>query len=294
MHNVFELYGYFKTKSTHNGIIRCMLKKFYKKYRYSVILLRELVIVDFKMRYQGSALGYLWSLLRPLFLFVILYVVFVYFLRIGSNIPHWPVALLLGTVVWNFFMEITKQGLKSIVGSSGIIRKINFPKYVILLATSFSALINLAINLIVIVIFALINHIEFSWSSLLIIPLIFEVFIFGLGLAFILATINVKYRDVGYIWEIVSQALFYGSAVMYPISRILAKGHHVVEILLLNPVAQAIQDARHFAVSKDLMTLHTLTDNIFVIIAPFAITIIVFTIGAVYFRKRSPYFAEEV
>ena len=101
-----------------------MYKKIYKKYHYSLILLRELVITEFKLRYQGSILGYLWSLLRPLFLFVILYVVFVFFLRIGSDIPYWPVALLLGIVVWNFFAEVTNNGVTSIVNRGDVIRKI--------------------------------------------------------------------------------------------------------------------------------------------------------------------------
>ncbi|MGK2896606.1 MAG: ABC transporter permease, partial [Candidatus Saccharimonadales bacterium] len=120
-----------------------MSSKLYQRYRYSLILLKELVITEFKLRYQGSVLGYLWSLLKPLFLFTILYFVFVFFLRVGSDIPHWPVALLLGIVLWNFFGEITNNGLGSIVGRGDVIRKINFPKYVIVLASSISAFINL-------------------------------------------------------------------------------------------------------------------------------------------------------
>lgn len=271
-----------------------MQSKLFKKYRYSLILLRELVITDFKLRYQGSVLGYLWALLRPLFLFVIMYVVFVYVLRIGAGIPHWPVALLLGIVMWNFFGEITKQGLKSIVSSGGIIRKINFPKYVIVVATSISAIINLLINLAVVLVFAFINHVEFTWWALLIPVFILELYIFALGLAFLLGTINVRYRDVDYIWEIVSQALFYGSAIMFPMTRVIEKSYDLAIIFLFNPLAQAIQDARHFGITDSLPTLQTLTDNIFLIVIPFVVAVLTFVVGAAYFRKRSPYFAEEV
>lgn len=101
-----------------------MVNTFFQKYHYSLILLRELVITEFKLRYQGSVLGYLWSLLRPLFLFAILYVVFVHFLRIGGDIPHWPVAMLIGIVLWNFFSEVTNNGVTSIVNRGDVIRKI--------------------------------------------------------------------------------------------------------------------------------------------------------------------------
>ncbi|QQG50888.1 MAG: ABC transporter permease [Candidatus Saccharibacteria bacterium] len=268
-----------------------MTKKLFDKYRYSAILLRELVITDFKLRYQGSALGYLWSLLRPLFLFVILYVVFVYFLKIGGDIPHWPVAMLLGIVMWNFFAEVTNQGLKSVVGSGGIIRKINFPKYVILFATSLSAFINLIINLLVVGVFMLINGVEFSWTMLYAPVFILEIFIFGLGLAFILSTIYVKFRDVNYIWEIVMQALFYGSAVLFPVVKVLEMNATAGHVLLLNPAAQAIQDARE-AVIPALSA--GVSSSIFMTLVPLGISIVTIVFGAWLFKKRSPRFAEDI
>lgn len=269
-------------------------KKLAEKYRYSVILLRELVLTDFKLRYQGSVLGYLWALLRPLFLFAILYVFFVEILHIGKEIEHWGVALLLGIVIWNFFSEVVNQGLKSIVNSGGIIRKINFPKYIIVVSTSLSAVINLVINLLVVGVFAAFDGVALSWGMLLIPVFILEVYVFAIGLAFLLAAINVKFRDIGYIWEVVSQALFYGSAIMFPINRVLNMSHDVAILLLINPLAQAIQDARYFGVTDGVQTVHTLTDNLMVIIAPFIIALTVFIIGATYFRRRSPYFAEEI
>lgn len=282
------------TTSCFFGTIDTMYEKLYKKYRYSAILLRELVITDFKLRYQGSVLGYLWALLRPLFLFVIMYVVFVYVLKVGAGIPHWPVALLLGIVLWNFFSEITKQGLKSVVSSGGIIRKINFPKYIIVVSTSLSAIINLLINLVVVAVFAVVSHVEPTWGMLLLPLFILELYVFALGIAFILGTVNVKFRDVGYIWEVVSQALFYGSAIMFPVTRIIDKSHDLAIIFLMNPLALTISDARHFAVTHALPTIHVLTDNILIIMIPHVVAILTLVIGAFYFRKRSPYFAEEI
>jgi ABC-2 type transport system permease protein len=271
-----------------------MQNKFYTKYRYSLILLRELVITDFKLRYQGSALGYLWALLRPLFLFAILYVFFVKILKIGAEIENWGIALLLGIVMWNFFLEVVGQGLKSIVNSGGIIRKINFPKYIIVVSTSLSAFINLSINLIVVLVFAIFTGVELTWGAALIPLFLVEIYLFALGLAFFLGAVNVKFRDVGYIWEVVSQALFYGSAIMFPLNRVLAISHEAALFLVINPLAQAIQDARFYGITNGVDTAHTITDNMFIIFAPVVIALLTFGIGAFYFKMRSPYFAEEV
>jgi ABC-2 type transport system permease protein len=272
-----------------------MKSKYVQKYRYSLILLKELVITEFKLRYQGSFLGYLWSLLRPLFLFVILYFVFVYFLRIGNDIPHWPVAMLLGIVLWNFFSEVTNNGLTSIVSRGDVIRKINFPKYVILLAGSVSALINLLLNLVVIAVFMWINQVDLSWSALLSPLYILEIFVFALGIAFILSAIFVKLRDMNYIWEIIMQALFYASAVIYPIAMVMEKSVTIAQLILLNPVAQAIQDVRRSLVNETTPTLLSISGgNVWIALIPVGIVIAVFVIGAWYFKKQSPTFAENV
>lgn len=177
-----------------------MFAKLYKKYRYSLILLRELVITDFKLRYQGSVLGYLWSLLRPLFLFVILYVVFVYFLKIGQGVPHWPVAMLFGIVLWNFFAEVTNNGLKAIVSRSGLIRKINFPKYIVIVAGTISAMINLILNMVIVIVFMIVDGVDPSWMMAMTPLYVIQIFVLGLGIAFALSAIYVKLRDVQYIW----------------------------------------------------------------------------------------------
>jgi ABC-2 type transport system permease protein len=272
-----------------------MRTELFEKYRYSLILLRELVITEFKLRYQGSVLGYLWSVLKPLFLFVILYFVFVYFLRIGSDIPHWPVALLLGIVLWNFFAEVTNNGVESIVQRGDVIRKINFPKYVIVVAGSISAFINLLINLLVIAVFMIVSGVDLSWSAFVSPLYILEIFVLALGLSFLLSAIFVKIRDINYIWEIIMQGLFYASAVIYPISMVLERGQTLATVLLLNPIAQSIQEVRHNLISDVNPTLYTISDgNLILSLIPIFIVIILFIVGALYFKRRSPFFAEDV
>src|SRR5665213_4417064 len=146
-------------------------------------LVSELVRTDFKLRYQGSVLGYAWSLLRPLLLFIILYLVFVKFLKIGAGVPHYPVYLLLGIVLWSFFVEVTSQGLGSIVGRGDLIRKIRIPRWIIVISSSLSAVINLLLNLVIITIFMIIGHIEPS-SIVILLPLLLgEVYLFALGIS---------------------------------------------------------------------------------------------------------------
>jgi ABC-2 type transport system permease protein len=264
------------------------------RYRYPLILLRQLVIADFKLRYQGSVLGYLWSLLRPLFMFATLYVVFVKFLPIGDDFPHYSVYLLTGIVLWNFFIEITTGNVTAIVSGGDLLRKINFPKYIIVLAGAMSALINLSFNLIVIGIFMYFNKVDIGPDIVLVPLLIFEIFIFGLGVAFFLSALFVRFRDVSYIWEVITQALFYATPILYPLQRIDERYPQFAKLLLLNPIGQAIQDIRHAMITPETLTIWNLTSHIWLALIPLGIVILTCAISFTYFKRRSPYFAEEV
>lgn len=174
-------------------------------------LLAELVRTDFKLRYQGSLLGYAWSLLKPLLLFVILYVVFVYFLKIGRDIEHFPVYLLLGIVLWNFFTEMTVQSLGSIVGRGDLIRKIRIPRWMIVFSSSISATINLLLSLVVVGIFMAVNQVPIHASILMVPVYLVMIYFLALGCSLFLAAAYVKFRDLSYIWEVILQAGFYAT-----------------------------------------------------------------------------------
>lgn len=255
-------------------------------------LLSELVRTDFKLRYQNSALGYAWSLLRPLLLFVILYVVFVKFLKIGDSIPHYPVYLLFGIVLWNFFNEMTAQSLGSIVGRGDLIRKIRIPRWIIVLSSSISALINLLLNLVIITIFVLINHVDITVSILWLPLILLEIYVFALGLSLFLSAAFVKYRDVSYIWEVILQAGFYLTPILYPMSLITSQT--LQKILFLNPVAQAIQDARYALVTTSTLTISQAYNGGWYRFLPLIIVALTLIVGVAYFRKESKYFAENI
>ena len=262
--------------------------------RKNRILFLELSKTDFKLRYQGSILGYMWAIIRPLLMFGILYVVFAKFLRFGVEIPNYPVYLLVGTVLWNFFTECTNQGIQSLVIRSDLMRKISFDRAVIVISATTTALINLAINLVVILIFAFISNITPSLTWLLLPFLIIELYLLSLGLSFLLGSINVKFRDIGSIWEVLTQALFYATPIIYPLAIVSAHNLVAAKILMLNPVAQIIQDVRFCFVSNETMTGWNLLENPILKILPIIIVSGIFLIGIIVFRKRAKYFAEEI
>jgi ABC-2 type transport system permease protein len=162
------------------------------------------------------------------------------------------------------------------------------------LASSISAFINLLLNFIIIIVFMIISGVEFHASSLLVIWYVVQLFIFGVGLAFILSSLFVKLRDMNYIWEIITQALFYGSAIIYPIATIIGQHEKLGQILLLNPIAEAIQGARHTLINEANPTIASYTGNGWLTLIPLGIIIVVFVFGAWYFKKQSPYFAENI
>lgn len=255
-------------------------------------LLSELVRTDFKLRYQGSVLGYTWSLLRPLFMFLIVYIVFAKFLRVGDAVPHYPIYLLLGIVLWQFFADMTSQSLGSVVERGDLIRKIRIPRWMIVISSSVSALINLGLNLIVVAVFMILNKVTIGVSAVWFPISLIEIYILGLGVSLILATAFVKYRDVSFIWEVFLQAGFYVTPILYPLTVITSIS--IQRLMLLNPMAQAIQDARNVLVTDQTITVAEAWGSSWARLIPVVISLIILIIGVLYFKKEAKYFAENL
>lgn len=256
------------------------------------ILLRELVKTDFKLRYQGSVIGYVWSILKPLMLFAVMYVVFIYFLRFGADVPHFAVALLLGMVLWSFFTETTNLGLMSIVARGDLLRKLSFPTEIIVVSISLNALINLVISLVIVFIFGLINHVDISKFAFFAPLLLVELYAFSLGVAFILATIYVRFRDIAPIWEVFLQVGMYITPIIYPVTLVMEKSTFFAKLLLLNPMAQIIQDMRYLLTSKVNITVWQLINHKSVVLIPYILPFVVLIIGYLIFKRHSKKFAE--
>lgn len=254
-------------------------------------LLSELVRTDFKLRYQNSVLGYSWSLLRPLLLFVILYVVFVNVLKF-DEVEHYPVYLLLGIVLWNFFAEMTSQSLSSIVGRGDLIRKIRIPRWIIIVSSSISALINLCLTMSVVAVFLVLNHVDIHRTILWLPLILIQIYVLALGLSLILSALFVKYRDMSYIWEVTLQGFFYLTPIIYPLQKITHLSYQ--KFIMLNPMAEAIQDARYAVVTHQTITVDTVYAQWWVRFIPYIITVAILVFGVLFFKHESEYFAENI
>ena len=272
-----------------------MLIKLKERYRYSFIVLKEMVRTDFKLRYQGSFLGIAWSVLKPLMLFCVMYVVFVKFLKFTDGTPTFPLVLLLGISLWNFFAEATNMGLTAIVGRGDILRKIHFPNYIIVVSATVGALISLAINMCVVLVFCIFNQVHSTWNVLWL-PLNFiEFYALALGTALLLAALNVYFRDMQHIWEVLMQVFFYATPIIYPLSLVTEKTNNPIfaKIMLLSPPAQIIQDIRHNFIAPDTTpTVWKEISNWGIRLIPVALTFFILWLGIHIFRKYSQKFAE--
>ena len=278
-----------------------MFEKLKERYHESFIILKELVKTDFLLRYQGSFLGIAWSVLKPLMLFCVMYVVFVKFLRFSDGTDTFPLVLLLGISMWNFFTESTSMGLSSIISRGDLLRKVNFPKYIIVVSATINALICMLINLGVVVVACILSGVQFT-ANVLWLPLnLAQLYLLSLGVALLLSTLNVYFRDAQHIWEVVLQGLFYATPIIYPLSMVEQKlaevapgaGLLVEKLMLLNPAAQIIQDIRHNLIAPATTPIiWELSGNIFFQMIPVVLTFVLLFWGIRVFKKHSPKFAE--
>ena len=276
-----------------------MIEKLKKRYHYSLVVLRELVRTDFKLRYQGSFLGIAWSVLKPLMLFCVMYVVFAKFLRMSDGTPTYPVVLLLGISTWQFVEEATSVGLRSVVDRGDLLRKIHFPNYIVVVSSTIGALISYAINLVVVLIFAIINRVHFTWRVILL-PLNFiELYVLSLGIALLLSSMYVYFRDIAHLWDVLKQVLFYAMPVIYPLSMVMDNqslqpyGQRIAQIQLLNPIAQTVQDIRHNLIAPATQpTIWTLSSHKAAGLIPIALALFILWLGVYVFRKNNRKFAE--
>jgi ABC-2 type transport system permease protein len=256
-------------------------------------LVRELAITQFKLKYTGSALGYVWSLVKPLMLFGIMYLVFSVLLKAGGSDQDFPVELLFGIVLWTFFIESTTLAMNAIAGASDLIRKAYFPRWILVVSSTASALLTFAINtLLVVVVTLLLGKLHPSWSSL-VAPLYYiELVALVLGVSLLLSALFVFFRDLGHIWEILSLVLFYGSAVVFPFARIPGS---LRDVAGLNPIAQIVQDVRHVVVNPGNPRIPSMATAIGTLeVVPILITIAILVIGFAVFNRLTPKFAENL
>lgn len=252
-------------------------------------LTRELAITGFKMKYQGSVFGYLWSLVKPLFLFLILYIVFNNVFKIGSAVPYYPIYLLLGITLFQFFIETTSMCMASIVGNGDLIRKVYFPRIILPIAISLTSFITLILNLLVVTGFALFSKVPFTINVLLLPIYLLELYIITIAVSLFLSAVFVKFRDIGPIWEVVTQGLFYATPILYPLSLVPER---FWKIIMINPLAQVIQGARSAIIPGEIVTVGSILGKYSVI--PILLVFGFLGVSYIVFQKMAVKFAEEV
>jgi len=249
-------------------------------------LIWALAKTDFKLRYHGSVLGYLWAILKPLLMFSILNFVFSsLFNSRGNGIPHYSLQLLIGIIVFNFFYEGTMAGMSSLLSKSQLVTKIYVPRWTIIIASTINSALIFLMNILVIVIFFAAYRFMPSFESILLfIVFIIFTYIIIAGFALLTAPLYVRFRDLSMIWEVLTTMLFYASPIVYSLQMMPDR---IQKIMLLNPMAFII----HF--SKEGLINNHFADPWKTVI--FVTTVMLaFALGVFSYNKLAPRVAEEI
>jgi ABC-2 type transport system permease protein len=250
--------------------------------------------MDWKVRFFGSVLGYVWSLLRPLLLFGILYLVFSEVVGAGDNVEHFPIVLLSGMMLYFFFGEVTGASATSLVDREALVRKVGFPRMVVPLAVTLVGAFNLALNLVVLAIFLALNGVAARWTWLLVpIPIVL-VGVLATGTGMLLSALYVRFRDIKPIWDVFLQALFYATPILYPIQLVQEKSESLTHLMMASPLASLIQGTRHLLLGNDSPSAASAIGGAVWLLIPAAILLIVTVLGFVVFHRTAPYAAEEL
>lgn len=248
-----------------------------------------LALTDWKLRFYGSALGALWTLVRPFAFFGVILFVFTEIAQLDANVEHYSVYILFSLIFFTFFSEVTTASVTSLVDREGLLRKMRFDPVVIPLSIAITALLNLGLTFVAVMIFVLASGVypDFGWLEL--VPLVVVLTMFALGTGMLLSVLYVRYRDIRPIWEVGSQMLFYGSAILYVATTIPEQYRDWV---LLNPLAATFTQMRHGVIDSSAPSL---TDLIgWKAIIPVGIIAVVFVLGIWFFRRESPRVAENL
>jgi ABC-2 type transport system permease protein len=253
-------------------------------------LVTVLTGMEIKLRYGDSALGYIWTIGKPMALFSILYMVFARMFG-NSATPHFALYLIVGFMLWTFFSSGVGLTMTSIVANGTLIRKLPFPRIVIPLAASFTSFVTFGLSLFAVAVFVAVNGIMPRLNWLLLIPLIFELYLFVLGLGLILSVMYVRLRDVVQVWDLVVQVLFFASPIIYQLSQFPAR---VQQLMMLNPFTQVMQDARAIIDYPDHDVIVAPVGFTPLRVLPLVIVACTIGLGLLMFKHEEPWLPERV
>ncbi len=251
-----------------------MNKEFIQLIKYRE-LLKQLVLKDIKLKYRRSYLGYLWSILNPLLMMIVLTVVFSNLFRF--DIPNFSAYLLTGQVIFGFISESTTSSVGAIIYNAALIKKTYVPKYIFVLSKVSSSLINMLFSMVALVLVMFFTSVPITWNVLWL-PMIFlELYIFSLGLSFFLAAFSVFFRDVQYLWGVMTSIWMYLTPIIYPVSIISDEYRWWYDNL--NPLVNYVEQFRTVILNNSLLSVDSLYQG-------FIIAFITLFIGVIFFNKK--------
>lgn len=245
-------------------------------------LIWVLAWVDFKQRYKNSVLGYFWSLLEPLLMLGVLYIVFSNLMKV--QVEYYQLFLLQGIIMWSFFTRSTMTSLIAITGKPQLVKKVYFPRDILVISGCITALLMSIFESLVFLAFLFFFRIPLTVNIAYLPIIIFLFFIIALGTSLVLAALNVYYRDIQYIWALILQIGFFATPVIYPLSVFPP---YLLKILSYNPLAQVIFLARD-------VTLYSKEPNLASFVFVIFIAVVILGIGYAIFTRLEPRFAEEL
>jgi ABC-2 type transport system permease protein len=257
-------------------------------------LLWLMSVTEFRRTYFGTVFGYLWSLVRPLALFGILLFVFTKVFRVGSELPNYPVLLLLGIVQFTFFQEATTNAVTSVVSQEGVVRKTQFPRLVIPLATVLTAFFNFCLNLVIVFVFMLAWGVDPKLTWLYYPGAIAVLFVFTTASSMILSVLYVRFRDVAIIWTVGAQVLFYATPILYPLGEPGLNDPHVEKILMLNPIGVLFEQIRCWLIEPGAPTAAQAAGGTAHLLPAAAIFLGVCAFAVWAFNREAPRIAEDL
>jgi ABC-2 type transport system permease protein len=259
--------------------------------RRALDLLYLIATTEFKRSYVGTALGYLWSLARPLLLFAVLLIVFTQAFDLGDRVKSYPVLLLFDIVLFGFFQEATTQAVSSIVSQESVVRKTQFPRLVIPLAVVLTSLFNLAVNLVVVLGFVLVSGIRPEWTWLLFPLVLAALIVLTAATATILSALYPRFRDTAIIWSVAATALFYTTPVLYPIEIVSGP---LRDLLALNPLSPLFELARKWVIDPSAPGPAAAAGGSLRLLVPAAVFVLVCALAVWIFQREAPRIAEEL
>ena len=260
-------------------------------WRRALELLYLIAVTEFKRNYLGTALGYLWSLARPLLLFAVLLAVFTQAFDLGDRVTHYPMLLLFNIVLFSFFQEATTQAVSSIVSQESVVRKTQFPRLVIPLAVVLTSLFNLAVNLAVVLVFVLVAGIEPTWTWLLFPLVVVLLIVLTTAVATILSALYPRFRDTAIIWGVAATALFYATHELNPDDIVSTR---LRELISLNPLTPLFELARKWVIDPHAPGPAAAAGGSARLLVPAAVFVAVCALAVWVFGREAPRIAEEL